>query len=183
MAGFGIWMWASPEAYEQRQRQLLPQGSDVFPISCTTTDLLGQNVPLTSSTLQEWSLAIYSCFLVPGMNMIIPAVFLLFIQIRFGGSPTTNVLSSSGIRDTLPLPPTVNLPPSMLSRLKTWISDIKAVFFGLSFLLAVNIVFIYDIETTLLRTDRDGSQENGESDWTFGQTLALLLLVPPLRDV
>ncbi|KAJ7855572.1 ankyrin repeat-containing domain protein [Mycena leptocephala] len=48
-------------------------------------------------------------------------------------------------------------------------------------LFAINIVFIVDTEVAL-RRNRD-VQEAGEGDWTFGQTLALLLLVLPLRDL
>jgi hypothetical protein len=53
---------------------------------------------------------------------------------------------------------------------------------GLLFLLAINIVFIFDIETTIRRAI-PYQDANDESQWTFGQTLALLLLVLPIRDV
>jgi hypothetical protein len=47
---------------------------------------------------------------------------------------------------------------------------------GLVLLLAINIIFLVDIELTLL-------QASGESGWTFRQILAMLLLVLPLRDL
>jgi hypothetical protein len=48
---------------------------------------------------------------------------------------------------------------------------------GLVLLLAINIIFLVDIELTLLQAS------SGESGWTFGQILAMLLLVLPLRDL
>jgi hypothetical protein len=44
----------------------------------------------------------------------------------------------------------------------------------------INIVFVIDTELTIHRGVKQ--QQPGESQWTFGQTLALLLLSLPLRD-
>jgi hypothetical protein len=46
-------------------------------------------------------------------------------------------------------------------------------------LVAINILFIVDIELTLHRNKGD---QNGDDQWGFGQVLALLLLIIPLRD-
>jgi hypothetical protein len=51
---------------------------------------------------------------------------------------------------------------------------------GLLCLLAVNILFVIDIEITLRRNE--ANQSGGDNDWGFGQVLALLLLIVPLRD-
>ena len=51
---------------------------------------------------------------------------------------------------------------------------------GLVCLLAINIIFLVDIELTLSRNKSNQSQ--GEGVWGFGQVLALLLLVVPFRD-
>jgi hypothetical protein len=51
---------------------------------------------------------------------------------------------------------------------------------GLMCLAIINILFIVDIELTLRRNK--GNQTNGDDKWGFGQVLALLLLVVPLRD-
>jgi hypothetical protein len=56
--------------------------------------------------------------------------------------------------------------------------SVVPVYIGLMFLLVVNIVFIADIETTI-----SNHIVFDQSQWTFGQTLAMLLLVLPLRDV
>ncbi|KAJ7059272.1 armadillo-type protein [Mycena amicta] len=51
---------------------------------------------------------------------------------------------------------------------------------GLVSLGVINIILLVDIELTLRRNKRDQSPE--EDQWGFGQILALLLLVVPLRD-
>ncbi|KAJ7878371.1 hypothetical protein B0H14DRAFT_2567330 [Mycena olivaceomarginata] len=51
---------------------------------------------------------------------------------------------------------------------------------GLVLLVAINILFIVDIELTLRRNK--GDQNGDEATWGFGQVLALLLLIIPLRD-
>ncbi|KAJ7059339.1 armadillo-type protein [Mycena amicta] len=51
---------------------------------------------------------------------------------------------------------------------------------GLVSLGVINIILLVDIELTLRRNKRNQSTE--EDQWGFGQTLALLLLVVPLRD-
>jgi len=51
---------------------------------------------------------------------------------------------------------------------------------GLVCLAIINIIFLIDIELTLSRNRQIQSRE--EDNWGFGQVLALLLLVVPLRD-
>jgi hypothetical protein len=51
---------------------------------------------------------------------------------------------------------------------------------GLVCLAAINVLFIVDIELTLSRNKENQTDE--ERQWGFGQILALLLLVVPLRD-
>jgi hypothetical protein len=51
---------------------------------------------------------------------------------------------------------------------------------GLLLLVVINIIFLVDIELTLSRNKHLQSSEDDQ--WGFGQVLALLLLVIPLRD-
>jgi hypothetical protein len=51
---------------------------------------------------------------------------------------------------------------------------------GLVCLAIINIILLFDIELTLRRNKQNQSPE--EDEWGFGQVLALLLLVIPLRD-
>jgi hypothetical protein len=68
-------------------------------------------------------------------------------------------------------------------RYRAWYHRLRAsptitpIFIGLAILFAINIIFIVDIELTLRQ-----NSSHDESRWTFGQTLAILLLVLPLRD-
>jgi hypothetical protein len=173
MAVLGLWLWVSPITFEKHQPKLVMMSGDVLPIQCTATTLLGHDVVLTSKTLQKVSLAIYACFVVPGLNLLVPAISFLFIHIGPGGNAHT--LSSIIPRSYSFLGNT-----GLASRID---HGTKAVLAGLVFLLAVNIVFMFDIETTLYRAHKRNLQAQGESDWTFGQTLALLLLVLPMRDM
>jgi hypothetical protein len=59
--------------------------------------------------------------------------------------------------------------------------DVLPAYIGLGILLATNLVFIMDIELT--RHMNPVLQGEGESDWGFGQILAILLLLLPLRDL
>ncbi|ESK84928.1 multiple ankyrin repeats single kh domain, partial [Moniliophthora roreri MCA 2997] len=49
-------------------------------------------------------------------------------------------------------------------------------------LLVINIIFLVDIELTL-QQNQHLQEDSDESNWSFGQILALLLLVVPLRDL
>jgi hypothetical protein len=51
---------------------------------------------------------------------------------------------------------------------------------GLGCLAVINIILLVDVELTLWRNKDNQSPE--EDEWGFGQVLALLLLVVPLRD-
>jgi hypothetical protein len=43
--------------------------------------LMGHDIRLSSPTLQAWSLIIYSFFLVPGLNLVLPGVVFLALYI------------------------------------------------------------------------------------------------------
>jgi hypothetical protein len=117
--------------------------------------LFGKSIRLSSPTLQAWSLLMYSIFLVPALNLVLPAALFLALYIylyRRHSLPSRNQRKAGSL-------------PVVL---------------GLVFLLLVNIVFMLDTELTIHRGAE--YQPPGESQWTFGQTLALLLLSLPIRD-
>jgi uncharacterized membrane protein YjfL (UPF0719 family) len=147
MAVVGIWFWSSPTLFESRQ----PGRSLFHTADCASTALLGSTIPLSSSPLRAVSLVIYTFFVVPGLNLLVPAA--LFLALHIGYRRITN-------RNEAAKPSVV--PASI----------------GLLFLLAVNVVFLASIETTIGR-----HRVAEDSEWTFGQTLAILLLALPLRDV
>jgi hypothetical protein len=146
MAAIGIWFWNSPGLFMARQSEHPPLAI----LDCTSMSLMGTTTSLSSSPLRAVSLVIYAFFLVPGLNLLVPAA--LFLALYLGYHHFTRR------EDNKP--------------------SVKPVAIGLLFLLAVNIVFMVDIESTISH-----HEVTDESKWTFGQTLAVLLLVLPIRDV
>jgi predicted RND superfamily exporter protein len=199
MAALGIWMWSSPYRYETTQAHRLDLPLDLIPLQCTNTTLFGSSIPLTSTPLKRTSLIFYSVFLAPCLNLIVPAGFFLLIFMRYGESHAMS--ESTGRTENQDKDKDINLPPPTTSsivntRVKAMIVPVAhmirnviqiiraawPILTGLSTLLLINIVFIVDIETTINRAI-PYQDANDESQWTFGQTLALLLLVLPMRDV
>jgi hypothetical protein len=120
-------------------------------LECTSTSLLGNTINLSSSPLRVVSLVIYAFFAVPGLNLVVPAAFFFALHFIYHRWRPQGPAATPSV-----IPVTISL----------------------LFLLAVDIVFMVDIETTIRFHD-----VKDESLWTFGQTLAVLLLVLPLRDV
>jgi hypothetical protein len=117
--------------------------------------LFGVNVRLSSSVLQVLSLAIYGFFLVPGLNLVLPGMVFLALYIHLHRGRLSQPTERRHAKALLVVP-------------------------GLLLLLFINIVFMTDTELTIHRGVKQ--QQPGESQWTFGQTLALLLLSLPIRD-
>ncbi|KAJ7635483.1 ankyrin repeat-containing domain protein [Mycena polygramma] len=177
MAGLGIWLWSDPGSFGSTN----PCVVDIARIA-----ILGRSVPLGSTGLRGWSIAIYSLFLVPGFNLILPMTLFLGL---FLGYQTWNMSrrsedNQSGIPTALGAKHGVIRIPSGIrtwyNRLPTTPSVCPTVV-GMVLLFVTNIIFLVDIELTLRRNRTH--QLAGESEWTFGQILALLLLVLPLRDL
>ncbi|KAJ6520009.1 hypothetical protein C8R45DRAFT_44248 [Mycena sanguinolenta] len=149
MASLGIWLWRNPGLFGSKNT-----------CAQATTVIIGHPVPLTSGTLRFWSIVIYSLFLAPGFNLVLPmGLFLglfLFYQRRHRGGDAQS--------HSRRIPPSI--APTVL---------------GLALLVMLNLVFLLDIELTLRENRR--RQATGESTWAFGQILAMLLLVLPLRDL
>jgi hypothetical protein len=164
MAAVGLWLWSSPARFEQSQQPHypVPASSTDLPFQCTSMSLFGHSIRISSPRLRVWSLLIYSCFLAPGLNLITPALLFLVIYI--------------GVHSDSWLPfPLGWLFATFIVRMK----GVVSVTFGLIFLLVVNVLLLVDNELTISRARQ---QEQSDSQWTFGQTLALLLLTLPLRD-
>ncbi|KAH6908483.1 hypothetical protein BKA70DRAFT_271286, partial [Coprinopsis sp. MPI-PUGE-AT-0042] len=104
-------------------------------------------------------------------------------------SPTLRVFSI--IVYALFLIPGVNLVAPVILFLATFFAcrriplakrwDVLPAYICLGLLFAINIVFIVDIELT--RNSNRGLQHEDEAEWGFGQILAILLLLLPLRDL
>jgi hypothetical protein len=162
MAAIGLWVWSSPYMFEKSQPHLLESIEDLPPIECTYTSVLRHKIPLMSQGLRLSSLVMYGVFLIPGLNLLIPALVFLALFILYHQSWN---LSSKKNRNT-------NMNRSNPSTVP--------IFVGLLLLLGINIIFLVDIETTI---NEAVNQRPEESEWSFGQTLALLLLSLPIRDL
>jgi hypothetical protein len=196
MSALGIWLWSNPLSFGTAGP------ANACAIKFSSTVILGRNIPLSSGALRIWSILIYAVLLMPGLNLLLPGIiFLLLLQLykalrgpqrgtdKFDRSWRQSVAEAAA--DT-PQNETRheksrskrarNLVNRSLWALQMWYNPfLLPTVIGMVLLFAINIVFIVDTEVAL-RRNRD-VQEAGEGDWTFGQTLALLLLVLPLRDL
>lgn len=191
MAALGIWLWISPQRFgSSEESTCITQVANLA--------IVGAHVRFGSPVLRIFSLLLYSLFLIPGLNLLIPVMLFLSLHcsyhkrlgetpllphwqrttpsspIRPSSSPTRPRASSSQVNAGNSQIPLSSVPgrPAATRALPVCV--------GLGFLLVVNVIFITDIELTIRRNAH--LQVPGESEWGFGQILALLLLYLPLRD-
>ncbi|KAF6741528.1 hypothetical protein DFP72DRAFT_257451 [Ephemerocybe angulata] len=176
MAGLGLWLWSNIRTFGEEQDTVNNCAAKHALLA-----ILGKYVPFASEALRVVSLAIYAVFLVPGVNLLLPIVVFLGFYHLHRVAPTPKVAGSGGT------------PDSYIRRSRFWVwirRASKAIvqrwgilppFIGLIFLLAINLIFIVDIELALKQNA--GLQGKDEAEWGFGQILAMLLLFMPLRDL
>ncbi|KAF5323839.1 hypothetical protein D9611_008234 [Ephemerocybe angulata] len=181
MAGLGLWLWSNIRAFGEGQDDANDcAAKHVF------LAILGKHVPFASEALRVVSLVIYAVFLVPGVNLLLPiVVFLVFYHLH-RVTPTPKVAGSGSSGATIDA-------YIRQSKLRFWIRrtynsivhrwGIFPPFVGLILLLAINLVFIIDIELALKQNASLQGDSKDEAEWSFGQILAMLLLFMPLRDL
>jgi hypothetical protein len=128
-------------------------------IEVASIAILGVPVRLESHGLRGVSIAFYSLFLAPGFNLILPMLLFLSFFIIHGTPKNDETPRRRHLFD-----------------LSIWPAII-----GLLILLVITVIFVIDIELTLQRNQH--LQGSVELQWGFGQILAVLLLVLPLRDL
>ncbi|KAF7364262.1 Multiple ankyrin repeats single kh domain [Mycena sanguinolenta] len=201
MAALGLWLWTEPRSFGTLT------DANACAMQFSSAIIVGKRVPLSSSGLRIWSLLIYGVLLVPGLNLLWPmGFFLLLIKFysawhkpfekrearrRAHRAARKCELSSAGSLLPAAPDPTMqmgltkrarNLARRSLWALQIWYNPfLLPTVLGMVALFAINIIFIVDTEAMLRQNRR--LEEPGEADWTFGQTLAMLLLVIPLRDL
>ncbi|KAG6896292.1 hypothetical protein C0992_009269 [Termitomyces sp. T32_za158] len=118
-----------------------------------TISIFGKQIQLGSSELRTWSLLVYSTILVPMMNLLIP---IAFFALPF-------IVLKHGFRflDKAALYSTIT---------------------GLGVLAIIDIILLVDTEVAI-KNNLNQLHLANESQWTFGQTLAVLLLLVALRDL
>lgn len=169
MACVGLWLWIDSSVFNSSSQRLCPAPPSLV--------LLGHAIPITSSGLRGFSIFMYSLVLAPLVNVFIPMALAILFYTRFNqnyqNSPPTNtffimIISLFSLQS-----------PLGNEKLKNY--QIFPISICLILLAAMNVLFVMDTEVTLQQNKP--LQEDGESVWTFGQTLAILLLLIPLRDV
>ncbi|KAG6884187.1 hypothetical protein C0992_006794, partial [Termitomyces sp. T32_za158] len=118
-----------------------------------TISIFGQQINLGSHGLRIWSILVYSTVLVPLLNLFIPTAF-FFMPLLI----LKHVFGSS--KNVF----------------------LHSIMIGLGMLAVIDIILLVDTEVAI-KENMNRFQLTGEAQWTFGQTLALLLLLVALRDL
>ncbi|KAJ3520622.1 hypothetical protein NMY22_g12670 [Coprinellus aureogranulatus] len=179
MAALGVWLWSNPYSFGNSNANCATDS-----VSLT---ILGAHVHFTSGVLRIVSLVLYSLFLLPGLNLVLPMTLFLGFFIWHH----KRYVTVQGAPPALQIDSEAHGQPLSRRRLagivlretisKCVHSSIFPVCVGLFILLSINIIFVVDIELTLRRNEH--LQALGEAEWGFGQVLAVLLLFMPLRDL
>jgi hypothetical protein len=184
MACVGIWLWSNPSDFGA-------------PIPCKPAlVIVGTVVHFLSPALRIWSLLMYSLLLIPGINLIPGFLFFLSLHIMYNKSwiryPQFWKRFQHAVRRNLRIPGQefqrpLELPSDEEAHVgrptpASGIAETHLTFLvvGLVCLASINVIFLADIELTLFHNKQ--IQSRGEDEWGFGQILALLLLLVPLRD-
>ncbi|KAH8101577.1 hypothetical protein BXZ70DRAFT_1007403 [Cristinia sonorae] len=183
MAALGIWLWSNPRTFG---------AGNLCAVDFASVTIVGRHVPFASNSLRVGSLLIYTVFLVPGINLMVPLVAFLSLYLAYHSWMKTHPRAIRIPAKTLTSSPhrrTRNPLKMLAPRVEEWYdrsistSGVLPVLVGLSVLFIVNIIFLVDIELTLQRNRQLQGSDSDEAEWGFGQILAMLLLVLPFRDL
>ncbi|KAJ6572376.1 hypothetical protein DFH09DRAFT_406514 [Mycena vulgaris] len=152
MGVLGIWVWIHPGTFGISSS--CPSGS---------LSLFANDIPIESGALRGFSLLVYGAVLLPYFNLVLP------VALTFG--PYFGYLLQKTSQET---PKTTAVDEGRRAA-TAW-----GVRVGLLVLFIINALFIVDTELSIARNE--SRQEDQDGVWTFGQTLALILLLLPLRD-
>jgi hypothetical protein len=158
MGALGVWLWIDPGQFGKSAELQCPPGS---------ISLLTHVIPVASHSLRVLSLIIYSTVLVPGVNLIIPISLIFTPYFLYLFADKEKTLS-------LPL-----YAQELLAAARS--SPVSRLGIGLITLFIINILFIVDTELSISRAE--ALQQDQDAIWTFGQTLALMLLLLSLWDI
>ncbi|KAK7039796.1 hypothetical protein R3P38DRAFT_491758 [Favolaschia claudopus] len=189
LSGIGLWLWINPLKFGKAENV------GICAMNFSTYVLLGKHIRLGAPALRIVSLVLYGIFVVPGFNLAVPLAFFLglfFVYRSCHGKRSEHKFEPPWIQNK-PAPSSERLqfrPKGSLKRsiffLQTWYNPfLVPTIAGLLFLFAICIVMILDIELTF-RANKDLERpgtENSDNEWSFGQVLAVLLLVLPLREL
>ncbi|KAJ7029880.1 ankyrin repeat-containing domain protein [Mycena alexandri] len=181
MSAVGIWLWQDPLAFGNTTN------ANGCALRFSTYAVLGKFIPLKSQTLRIVSLVLYAMFLVPGLNLLIPISAFLAIILLFRachGSRKANRFHPT-LKQDLRSSPAFHSKGRIgrnLLLLRAWYNPVVfPALVCLGLLLVINLILVFDIERTLRHNAR--LRMPGDATWNFGQILAILLVVLPLRDL
>ncbi|KAF7335098.1 Multiple ankyrin repeats single kh domain [Mycena venus] len=178
MAAVGIVLWLNRSKF------------GTPPIGCDPTlTIVGGPALFSSRALQIFSLIMYFLLLIPGVNLLLPILFFLALHIGYNWSRKNHkkqwdvcIRCIRSICRTLSKNKLEDVESQKVHTKEVHTKEVHIAFLviGLVLLVMINIIFLVDIELTL---SRNKHFQSGEDDlWSFGQVLALLLLILPLRD-
>lgn len=143
--------------------------------------ILGCSVAVTSRALRIVSLTVYAIIAVPVLNVVILGGIMVasawVLSWGFKMGTLVYLLIARGLEQRLEQQP---LPPLFSRMLSSLLRTILG-HWSLYLLLGANVAIVVDTEAMITRTKP--FVKPGESEWTFGQTLALLLLSLPLLEL
>jgi hypothetical protein len=157
MGALGIWVWIHPGTFGISSS--CPSGS---------VSLFAHNIPIESGALRIFSLAVYGVVLLPYFNLILPAALILGPYFGYLLHKTSKAAAGKETQKTTSV-------DEARKAATAW-----GVRVGLLFLFSINAFLIVETELSIARNE--SRQEDQDGVWTFGQTLALILLLLPLRD-
>ncbi|KAJ7175211.1 ankyrin repeat-containing domain protein [Mycena crocata] len=179
MSALGIWLWSDPRSFGVIGD---PRLASSCALDFSTYVILGKNVPLKAKGLRIVSLVIYSMFLLPGLNLLLPLAGFLSMVFLYracrGPSRARNLHPAPGQGPHFFRPKRPAGPPLLQARYNPVLLPSIV---GLVFLFIINLIFIVDIELIFRRNAP--RRAPGDSAWSFGQILAVILLVLPLREL
>jgi hypothetical protein len=158
-AGFALWLFATINHFDKTGTDCT--GSTVF-------YLFGDHILADSPHFRRFWLVIYSILIIPFINMI-------FTLVVFG------VICIPAVIAAMPL----TLIIAIVTR-----REVKAVFnnrvLEMIGMMSVPVAMAAPLLLVIILTEKmilSNTVDVGEDNWTFGQTLALLIAVPPLFKV
>lgn len=152
--------------------------------------ILGQSIPVTSPALRRASLAVYSLSIYPIFPLLvmlaaelavaIPVMIIVFI---LDGTARLFLLCVKHCRKDHLGPPIEKARDNAI--VPSWFNKIHRLFWFNGILVSIAavilVVLITDIELTIRRNAHVVG--SGEGSWSFGQTLAMVLLITPMTDL
>ncbi|KAK7458086.1 hypothetical protein VKT23_009992 [Stygiomarasmius scandens] len=173
VGAFGLWLWLTIHTFGNQ--------TDCIPL--TTVIVFGHSVPVLSNTLRIVSITLYILSSIPLLNIVIcicavaaVVLFILYIFSLRSRLAAGTTLSDRILSTAVAPSPSPSQPAQPGDRTKF-----------LSAVLPILLCQLYFIICTELTINTNQplliSNDGRESDWTFGQTLAVALTLLPLLEI